>query len=54
MDLSQIKVGDQVYSYLKGWGKVCSKTNAGFQVDFSCEYCKTFYQIGRASCRERV
>ena len=35
MDLSEVKVGDEVYSILRGWGKVMNINEQSFSVNFN-------------------
>ncbi len=43
MDLSKIKVGDEAYSCLRGWGKVIQKTDHDFFVSF--KYTKNIFKF---------
>ena len=43
MDLSKIKVGDEAYSCLRGWGKVIQKTDHDFFVSF--KHTKSVFQF---------
>ena len=46
MDLSEIKIGDKVESYTKGWGEVTDMSDSGFTVCFD-SIRSEFYSDGR-------
>jgi len=47
MDLSKVKVGDKVYSCLKGWGEVVEINTNDFIVNFNNNYRTSYYYTGK-------
>ncbi len=52
MDLKKVKIGDEVYSCLKGWGKVIELRQAGFKVNYRREFEQIYYYDGLTDARD--